>query len=129
MELDLMIFFTKTPTIPLYIQPFILKYGSNNNIIIKWFYSLHVAPKQDYIHFIHFHSFPFIYFKTCNQGYLILFQFILFHSFPLNTFHSIPFPYYYSIPFPFLMNSQAKPNLRSGGRLSSIHKKMFLKLT
>ena len=25
-------FFTKTPKIPLYIQPFILKYGSNSNI-------------------------------------------------------------------------------------------------
>ena len=29
------------------------------------FHSLHVAPKQDY-----FHSFPFLYFKTTNQGYL-----------------------------------------------------------
>ena len=28
-------FFTKTPKIPLYIQPFILKYGSNSNIVIK----------------------------------------------------------------------------------------------
>ena len=28
-------FFTKTPKILLYIQPFILKYGSNSNIIIK----------------------------------------------------------------------------------------------
>ena len=28
-------FFTKTLKIPLYIQPFILKYGSNSNIIIK----------------------------------------------------------------------------------------------
>ena len=28
-------FFTKTPKIPLYIQPFILKYGFNNNIVIK----------------------------------------------------------------------------------------------
>ena len=35
-ELDLMIFFfIKTPKIPLYIQPFILKYGSNSNIVIK----------------------------------------------------------------------------------------------
>ena len=28
-------FFTKTPKIPLYIQLFILKYGSNSNIVIK----------------------------------------------------------------------------------------------
>ena len=28
-------FFTKTSKISLYIQPFILKYGSNSNIIIK----------------------------------------------------------------------------------------------
>ena len=34
------------------------------------FYSLHVAPKQDYLHSIHFCSFPFLYFKTSNQGYL-----------------------------------------------------------
>ena len=32
-------FFTKTLKIPLYIQPFILKYWSNSNIVIKWFYS------------------------------------------------------------------------------------------
>ena len=37
MKLDLMIFFffTKTPKIPQYIQPFILKLGSNSNIVIK----------------------------------------------------------------------------------------------
>ena len=35
MKLDLMIFFTETPKIPLYIQLFILKYGSNSNIVIK----------------------------------------------------------------------------------------------
>ena len=32
-------FFTKIPKIPLYIQPFILKYESNSNIVIKWFHS------------------------------------------------------------------------------------------
>ena len=40
---------------------------------------------------------PFIYFKTSNQGYLILFHSILFHSFPLLNyipFHSI---YFYSL--------------------------------
>ena len=37
MKLDLIIFFTKTPKIPLYIEPFILKYGSNNDIVIKCF--------------------------------------------------------------------------------------------
>ena len=33
-------FFTKTLKIPLYIQSFILKWGSNNNIVIKWFHSI-----------------------------------------------------------------------------------------
>ena len=39
-------FFTETFKIPFYIQPFILKYGSNSNIVIKWieivFYYLRV---------------------------------------------------------------------------------------
>ena len=35
MKLDLMTFFTKTLKIPLYIQFFILKQGSNSNIVIK----------------------------------------------------------------------------------------------
>ena len=74
------------------------------------FHSLHVAPKQDYLDSIHFHSFPFLYFKTSNQGYLIPFHSILFHSFPLNTFHSFSFPYDHSIPFHFFINSQAEPN-------------------
>ena len=55
------------------------------------FHSLHIAPKQDYLHSIHFHFFPFLYFKTSNQGYLISF-----HSIPfpcLNPFNSIPFLY------------------------------------
>ena len=34
-ELDLMNFFTKTSKIPLYSLPFILKQGSNSNIVIK----------------------------------------------------------------------------------------------
>ena len=58
------------------------------------FHSLHVAPKQDYLDFIHFHSFQFLYFKTFNQGYLIPFHSIPFFSIPLpylNTFHSIHF--------------------------------------
>ena len=71
------------------------------------FHSLRVAPKQDYLHSIHFHSFPFLYFKTSNQGYLNPFQSNLFHSFPLLKyipFHSIPFHSlmtisFYSIPF------------------------------
>ena len=65
------------------------------------FHSLHVALKQDYLHSIHFHSFIF---KTSNQGYLIPFHFILFHSFPLLKyiiFHSFPFPYDHFIPFPY----------------------------
>ena len=56
------------------------------------FHSLHVTPKQDYLYFIHFHFFPFLYFKTSNQGYLISFHSILFHSFHLLKyipFHSI----------------------------------------
>ena len=65
------------------------------------FHSLHVALKQDYLHSIHFNSFIF---KTSNQGYLIPFHFILFHSFPLLKyiiFHSFPFPYDHFIPFPY----------------------------
>ena len=48
-------FFTKTPKIPLYIQPFILKYWSNSNIVIK----VLLPNKITYIPFIfiHFHSF------------------------------------------------------------------------
>ena len=48
-------FFTKTPKIPLYIQLFILKYGSNSNIIIKWFHyipSMLLPNKIIYIPFI-----------------------------------------------------------------------------
>ena len=48
-------FFTKTLKIPLYIQSFILKYGSNNNIVIKWFHfipSILVPNKITYIQFI-----------------------------------------------------------------------------
>ena len=71
------------------------------------------------LHFIHFYSFPFFYFKTSNQGYLIPFSSILFHSFSLFKyipFHFINFhsPYNHSIPFlslliiqfHFLMNFQ-----------------------
>ena len=84
------------------------------------FHSLHVAPKQDYLHSIHFHSSPFVYFKTSNQDYLIPFHSILFHSFPLLKyipFHSIPFHSlmiipFHSILFPSLMNSQAEPEER-----------------
>ena len=35
MKLDLMIFFTITPKVPLYFQPFILKWGSNSNGELK----------------------------------------------------------------------------------------------
>ena len=100
-------FFTKTLKILLYIQQFILKWGSNSNChkIIP-FHSFHVTPKQDYLHSIHFHSFPFLYFKISNQGYLISFHSIPFFSilFPyLNTFHyisflSIPLWSFHSIP-------------------------------
>ena len=65
------------------------------------FHSLHVSSKQDYLHSIHFHSFPFFYFKISNQGYLIPFHFILFHSFPLLKyipFLSIPLWSFHSIP-------------------------------
>ena len=50
--------------------------------------------KQDYLYSIHFHPFPFLYFKISNQGYLIPFHSILFHSFPLLKYIS-----FYSIPF------------------------------
>ena len=52
------------------------------------FHSLHVAPKQDYLDSIHFHSFQFLYFKKSNQDYLIPFHSILFLSIPLWSFHS-----------------------------------------
>ena len=57
------------------------------------FHSLHVALKQDYLHFIYFHSFPLLHFKTSKQGYLNPFNSILFYFFPLLKyipFHSIP---------------------------------------
>ena len=95
------------------------------------FHSLHVTPKQDYLHSIHFYSFPFLHFKTSNQGYLIPFHSILFHSFSLIKFHFILFLsillgfvweflrewngikfnriLFHSIPFHSLMNSQTKP--------------------
>ena len=62
MKLDLIIFFTKTPKIPLYIEPFILKYGSNNDIVIKCFNFIPfmlLLNKITYIPFIFipFHSF------------------------------------------------------------------------
>ena len=70
------------------------------------FHSLHVAPKQDYLNSINFHSFPFVHFKTSNQGCLISLHSILFHSFPLLKyilFHSLMI-----IPFNSLMNSQTE---------------------
>ena len=54
-KLDLMTFFNKISKIPIYIQSFILKYGSNNNIIIKWFHSflfMLLLNKVTYISFI-----------------------------------------------------------------------------
>ena len=79
------------------------------------FHSLHVTPKQDYLHSIHFHSFPFLYFKTSNQCYLIPFHSILFHSFPLLkyiSFHSIHFHSLMIIQFNSLMNSQTEPKYK-----------------
>ena len=74
------------------------------------FHFLYVTPKQDYLHSIYFHSFPFLNFKTSNQGYLIPFHSILFHSFPLLKY--IPFPYdyfipFHSIPFPYELPNEA----------------------
>ena len=69
------------------------------------FISLHVTPKQDYLHFIHFHSFPFLYIKTSNQCYLI--SFFSIHFPYLNTFHSFSFPYDHSIPFPYELPNEA----------------------
>ena len=63
------------------------------------FHSLHVTLKQDYLHFIQFHSFPCLYFKTFNQSYLIPFHSILLHSFPLLKY----------ISFHSFMDSQMKP--------------------
>ena len=108
MKLNLMIFFTKTPKIPLYIQLFILKYGSNSNChkIIP-FHSLHLAPKQDYLHSIYFHLFLFLYFKTSNQGYLIPFHSILFYSFPLLKYIPFHSTFFHSFPFPYELPSEA----------------------
>ena len=50
------------------------------------FHSLYVTSKQDYLHSIYFHPFPFLNFKTSNQGYLI-------------PFFSIPFSYLGSVWF------------------------------
>jgi len=58
-------FFTKTPKMPLYIQSFILKQGSNSNTVIKW------------IHFI-------LSILLTNKITYISFIFILFHSFILK---------------------------------------------
>ena len=81
-------FFTKTPKIPLYIQPFILKYGHNSNIVIKWFHSIPsmLLPNKLTLDSIHFYSFLFLYFKISNRGYLISF-----HFFPFSYDHYIPF--------------------------------------
>ena len=69
------------------------------------FYSIHVALKQDYLHSIHFYSFPFLYFKTSNQGYLIPFFSIPFLY--LSTFHSFLFPYNHFIPFSYELRNRA----------------------
>ena len=99
---------------------FLLKLQKYPYIFIKWFHSipfhsLHVTLKQDYLNSIHFQSFPFLYFKTSNQDYLIQFHSILFHSFPLLkyiSFHSIPFHSFmviplYSILFPYELPNEA----------------------
>ena len=56
-------FFTKTLKILLYIQLFILKYGSNSNIFIKWFHSILsmlLPNKIIYIPFIFINFYSFI---------------------------------------------------------------------
>ena len=56
-------FFTKTLKISIYIQPFILKWKSNNNIVIKWFYSfpsMLLTNKVIYIPLIFIHFYYFI---------------------------------------------------------------------
>ena len=95
-------------------------------------HSLHVAFKQYYLHSIHFHSFPFLYFKTSNQDYLIPSNSILFHSFLLLKyipFHSFQFPYYYSIQFHSLPLWTPKQSLRvldSSPSLAALHLPMPL---
>ena len=87
------------------------------------FHSLHVAPKQDYLHSIHFHSFPFLYFKTFNQGYLIPFRSILFHSFPLLKyipFHSLMIIPFHFIPFPYKLPNKALESINLDFSLSSL---------
>ena len=105
-------FFTKTSKIPLYIQFFILKQRSNSNIVIKCFHPIPFLPRYSQIRLLTFYSFPFLYFKTFNQGYLIPFHSILFHSFPLLkyiTFHSIHLHSLIIILLHSLMNSQTEP--------------------
>ena len=95
------------------------------------FHSFHVNPKQDYLHSIHFHSFPFLYFKTSNQGYLIPF-----HSFPFLSltyihsipFHSFPFLYNHSIPFYSLPLWTPKRSLRGSFSMVTLMKPHLLHL-
>ena len=58
MKLDLMNFFTKTPKIHLYIQPFILKYGSSSNIFLNDSIPFPLCYSQ--IRLLTFHSFAFL---------------------------------------------------------------------
>ena len=61
------------------------------------FHSLYVDPKQDYLHSIHLHSFPFVYFKTSNQSYLISFHSILFLNFiPFYSFSLLKYILFHS---------------------------------
>ena len=82
------------------------------------FYSFHVTPKQDYLHSIHFHSFPFLNFKTSNQGYLIPFFSIPFPY--LNTFHSFPFHSLMTISFHSIL-SPLSPSFRKKTKPSQNH--------
>ena len=106
-------FLIKTPKIPLHIQPFILKYEYNSNIVIKWFYFIPLCYSLTKLLIFHLFSFPSIlYFKTSKQDYLITFHFFLLHSFLLLkyiSFNFIPLWLFYYILFHFLINSQTKP--------------------
>ena len=62
------------------------------------FHSFHVTSKQDYLHSIHFYSFPF-HFKKNIQSYLI----------PLHSFLLLKYIPFHSILFRSLMNFQTKP--------------------
>ena len=100
------------------------------------FFPLYVTPKQDYLHFIRLYSFPFLYFKTSKQGYLIKFHSFIFHSFPslkyvsfyFILFHSFSFLYDHYTPFHSIPLWTPKQSLKTT-RTSKQNEKRKQKMT